>query len=76
MPFFKSSLSGPGYIVLNIIRVCNIVCLLAVVAASICMLFKTFIVSKFFFFDGVSHVITASLASKSLSPSVFNKTTS
>ncbi|KAL2041177.1 hypothetical protein N7G274_006121 [Stereocaulon virgatum] len=62
MPFFKSSLSGPGYIVLNIIRACNIICLLAVVAASMCMLFKTFIVSKFFFFDGVSHVITASLA--------------
>ena len=74
MPFFKSSLSGPGYIVLNIIRACNIICLLAVVAASICMLFKTFIVSKFFFFDGVSHVITASLASKPPFPSISNRT--
>lgn len=64
MPFFKSSLSGPGYVVLNIIRVCNIIALLAIVAASFCMLIKTFVVSKFFFFDGVSHVITGCLARK------------
>ena len=65
MPFFKRSLAGPGYVVLNVIRVCNIICLLAVIAASAVMLVKTFIVSKFFFFDGVSHVITAALSRKS-----------
>lgn len=64
MPFFKKSLAGPGYIVLNTIRVLNIIALVAVVAASFVMLVKTFIVSKFFFFDGVSHVITGFLASK------------
>ena len=64
MPFFKQSLAGPGYIVLNTIRVCNIICLLSVVAAAFVMLVKTFVVSKFFFFDGVSHVITAFLASE------------
>lgn len=58
MPFFKRSLAGPGYVVLNVIRVMNVVALLAVVAASFVMLVKTFIVSKFFFFDGVSHLIT------------------
>ncbi|MCJ1452662.1 hypothetical protein MMC28_003005 [Mycoblastus sanguinarius] len=59
MPFFKKSLAGPGYIVLNVIRVLNIIALLAVVAASSVMLVKTFVVSKFFFFDGVTHIITA-----------------
>lgn len=58
MPFFKKSLAGPGYVVLNVIRVMNVIALLAVVAASFVMLVKTFVVSKFFFFDGVSHLIT------------------
>ncbi|KAI9731727.1 MAG: hypothetical protein M1834_004516 [Cirrosporium novae-zelandiae] len=62
MPFFKKSLAGPGYIILNVIRVMNIIALLTVVAASAVMLVKTFVVSKFFFFDACSHIITASLA--------------
>ncbi|KAL9604960.1 MAG: hypothetical protein Q9219_000148 [cf. Caloplaca sp. 3 TL-2023] len=62
MPFFKKPLAGPGYIVLNIIRAMNIISLLAVVIASFSMLVKTFIVSKFFFFDAVSHVVTAFLS--------------
>ena len=66
MPFFKKSLAGPGYIVLNVIRVLNIIVLLACVAASFVMLVKTFVVSKFFFFDAVSHVITGILSSKPL----------
>ncbi|KAH8701464.1 hypothetical protein GQ44DRAFT_631622 [Phaeosphaeriaceae sp. PMI808] len=37
----------------------NIIALGSVVASSIVMLVKTFIVSKFFFFDACSHVITA-----------------
>lgn len=64
MPFFNRSLAGPGYIVLNTVRAMNIIGLLAVIAASSVMLVKTFVVSKFFFFDGVSHVITALLSSK------------
>ncbi|KAI4137790.1 MAG: hypothetical protein L6R39_007096 [Caloplaca ligustica] len=62
MPFFKKPLAGPGFLVLNIIRVMNIIALLAVIVASFSMLVKTFIVSKFFFFDAVSHVITAFLS--------------
>lgn len=65
MAIFKR-LAGAGYVVLNVLRVLNIIGLMAVVAASIVMLVKTFIVSKFFFFDGVSHVITAVLARKYL----------
>lgn len=74
MHIFKRSgkpsdpLAGPGYIILNIIRVFNIITLLAVIAASTVMLVKTFVVSKFFFFDGVSHVITAALARKFPNP--------
>ncbi|KAL8686709.1 MAG: hypothetical protein Q9218_006922 [Villophora microphyllina] len=62
MPFFKTPLAGPGYIILNVIRALNIIALLAVIVASFSMLVKTFIVSKFFFFDAVSHVITAFLS--------------
>ncbi|KAI9873348.1 MAG: hypothetical protein M1830_000512 [Pleopsidium flavum] len=59
MTFFNRSLAGPGFIVLNTIRVMNIIALLSVIAASWVMLVKTFIVSKFFFFDGASHVVTS-----------------
>ncbi|OAK99706.1 hypothetical protein IQ06DRAFT_150233 [Phaeosphaeriaceae sp. SRC1lsM3a] len=52
-------LAGPGYIILNIMRGLNIIALASVVASSVVMLVKTFIVSKFFFFDACSHVITA-----------------
>ena len=70
MPLFKGALAGPGYIILNVIRAINIISLMTVVAASAVMLVKTFEVSKFFFFDGCSHVITALLGSKS-APSLY-----
>lgn len=65
MSFIKRSLAGPGYIILNTIRVMNIISLVAIIAASAVMIVKTFVVSKFFFFDAVSHLITAILSSKS-----------
>ena len=71
MGFSKRSLTGSGYIILNTIRVMNIIALLAVIAASLVMLVKTFVVSQFFFFDGVSHVITASLSSMYSLPFIF-----
>lgn len=46
MPFFKKPLAGPGYIILNIIRVLNIIALLSVIVASWVMLVKTFRVSQ------------------------------
>ncbi|KAI9815048.1 MAG: hypothetical protein M1827_002891 [Pycnora praestabilis] len=58
MTFFSKPLAGPGYIILNIIRVMNMLGLLSVIAASAVMLVKTFVISRFFFFDAVSHVIT------------------
>lgn len=62
MAFLKRPLAGPGYIILNVIRVMNIIGLITIIAASSVMLVKTFVVSKFFFFDAVSHVITAALS--------------
>ncbi|GAB7355037.1 hypothetical protein MBLNU459_g5637t1 [Dothideomycetes sp. NU459] len=59
MTLSSKSLAGPGYIILNAIRVMNIIGFLAVVAASVVMLVKTSTASKFFFFDAVSHAITA-----------------
>ncbi|KAI9714424.1 MAG: hypothetical protein M1820_000385 [Bogoriella megaspora] len=58
MGLSAKSLAGPGYIILNVVRVMNIIALLAVACASVVMLVKTFNASKFFFFDGCSHVIT------------------
>lgn len=64
MALSRKSLAGPGYIILNGIRVANIIALLAVITGSIVMLVKTSTASKFFFFDAVSHVLTAITGSK------------
>jgi hypothetical protein len=39
-------LAGPGYIILNVLRALNIIALASVVASSVVMLVKTFIISK------------------------------
>lgn len=64
MTLSSKSLAGPGYIILNCIRVMNIVGFLAVIAASVVMLVKTSVSSKFFFFDAVTHVLTAITSSR------------
>lgn len=46
MALLSKSLAGPGYIILNIVRVMNIIGLLAVATASVVMLVKTFAISK------------------------------
>lgn len=46
MTLSPKSLAGPGYIILNAIRVMNIIGFLAVVAASVVMLVKTSTTSK------------------------------
>lgn len=66
MTLSSKSLAGPGYIILNCIRVMNIIGFLAVIAASVVMLVKTSTASKFFFFDAVTHVLTAVTSSKCL----------
>lgn len=64
MPLSTKNLNGPGYIILNGIRVMNIIALLAVITASILMLVKISTDTKLFFFDAVSHVVTAITSSK------------
>ncbi|KIV93720.1 hypothetical protein PV10_04915 [Exophiala mesophila] len=62
MPSFGRRLLGAGYVVLNVIRAMNIIGLLSVIAASSVMLVKTFIISKFFFFDACEHVVRIIMA--------------
>lgn len=62
MALSAKSLAGPGYVILNILRAMNIIGLLAVIAASIVMIVKTTIVSKFFLFDAVSHVVVVGIS--------------
>ncbi|KAM3074642.1 hypothetical protein ACMFMG_008070 [Clarireedia jacksonii] len=52
---------GRGFIILNVLRVLNIIALLDVVVASWIMLIMTVKTSNFFFFDGVSHFITSTI---------------
>ena len=59
---FSESKMGPGYITLNIFRVCNIIVLLLLVVASWIMLVMTVKTSNFFFFDGAGHFIISSVA--------------
>lgn len=61
---FKGSLAGPGYVILNVLRGINIIAFLDLIAASIVMLIKITINNNFFFFEAVTHVVTASLSSK------------
>ncbi|KAF1820342.1 uncharacterized protein K489DRAFT_54082 [Dissoconium aciculare CBS 342.82] len=59
MALSSKSLAGPGYIILNGLRVMNIISFLAVITASIVMLVKTSVTTHLFFFDALCHVITA-----------------
>ena len=67
MRFFPKKIAGAGtgYVVLNVIRVLNIIAFLTVIAASSVMLVKTFIVSKFFFFDAAEHIIRVVISGRS-----------
>lgn len=71
MTLSSKSLAGPGYIILNGIRVMNIIGFLAVITASVVMLVKTSVSSKFFFFDAVGHVLTAITSSEHHSQPIY-----
>ena len=55
---FKRSLAGPGYVILNIIRVLNIIALIALAAASVVLMFRNIMLSTFFVFEAIAHVVT------------------
>jgi hypothetical protein len=64
MASLKESLAGPGFVILNAIRVLNIIAFLDIIAACAVMLVKISLQSSFFFFEAVSHAITAGVSSK------------
>lgn len=70
MGLLKDSLAGPGYVILNIIRVLNIIVFLDIIAASVVMLVRINIVNGFFFFEAVSHVVIVGISSKQRSAGI------
>ncbi|OXV05665.1 hypothetical protein Egran_06565 [Elaphomyces granulatus] len=62
MGLSRSSLAGPGYVILNIIRVLNIIVFLDTIAASVALIVKINIVNGFFFFEAVFHVIIVGIS--------------
>ncbi|KAH6674567.1 hypothetical protein B0J14DRAFT_44197 [Halenospora varia] len=60
--FSEAKMAGPGYIILNVMRVFNVIALLLIAVASMIMLAMTLKTSNFFFFDGVSHFISCGIA--------------
>ncbi|KAJ5812381.1 hypothetical protein N7474_008682 [Penicillium riverlandense] len=59
MGALKESLAGPGYVILNTIRVLNIVVFVDLIAACIVMLVKINMLNSFFFFQAVTHAVVA-----------------
>ena len=64
MSKLRESLAGPGYVILNAIRVLNIIVFLDTIAACTVMLVKTNILNGFFFFQAVTHVVIAVISGK------------
>ncbi|PYH97578.1 hypothetical protein BO71DRAFT_416909 [Aspergillus ellipticus CBS 707.79] len=62
MAALKESLAGPGFVILNAIRVINIIVFLDLIAASVVMLIKISLLTSFFFFQAVSHVATVGVS--------------
>lgn len=58
----SSKIRGSGHLILNGLRVCNIITLLAVSVASWVMIVMTGIRNNFFFFDAASHFFTSCIA--------------
>lgn len=60
----KESLTGPGYVILNVVRALNIVVFLDMIAACIVMLVKINMQNGFFFFQAVTHAVVALISSR------------
>ncbi|CAK7202932.1 hypothetical protein SEUCBS139899_005659 [Sporothrix eucalyptigena] len=57
----NTKLRGIGYKVLNVLRPCNIIALISVIAASWVMIVLSGVTGQFFFFDAITHVFTSSV---------------
>ena len=63
MARLRESLAGPGYVILNAIRVLNIITFLDLIAACAVMLVKINMLNSFFFFEAVTHAVVALISS-------------
>lgn len=64
MASLKESLAGPGYVILNALRVINIIVFLDMIAAHAVMLVKIDLLTSFFFFEAVGHAIAIVVCSE------------
>ncbi|KAF9887599.1 hypothetical protein FE257_009812 [Aspergillus nanangensis] len=62
MASLKESLAGPGFVILNAIRVLNIIAFLDIIAACAVMLVKISLLDSFFFFEAATHVMVAGVS--------------
>ncbi|KAJ5790402.1 uncharacterized protein N7518_007413 [Penicillium psychrosexuale] len=59
MTHLRESLAGPGYVILNVIRVLNIITFMDLIAACAVLLAKIDMLNSFFFFEAVTHAVVA-----------------
>jgi hypothetical protein len=64
MAKLRESLAGPGYLILNAVRVINIIVFLDMIAACAVMLVKINMLNGFFFFQAVTHAVVALISSE------------
>lgn len=64
MASLKESLAGPGYVILNALRVINIIVFLDMVAAHVVMLVKIDLLTSFFVFEAAGHAIAIGVCSE------------
>lgn len=64
MTRLRESLAGPGYVILNVIRVLNIITFMDLMAACAVMLAKINMLNGFFFFEAVTHAVVALISRK------------
>lgn len=64
MTRLRESLAGPGYVILNVIRVLNIITFMDLIAACAVMLAKIDMLNSFFFFEAVTHAVVALVSRK------------
>ncbi|KAL4986458.1 hypothetical protein BDW68DRAFT_188845 [Aspergillus falconensis] len=73
MASLKESLAGPGYVILNAVRVMNIIVFLDIIAAHVVMLVKINLLTSFFFFEAVAHAIAIGVSKLPFFRSYFDR---
>ena len=71
MTHLRESLAGPGYVILNVIRVLNIITFMDLIAACAVLLAKIDMLNSFFFFEAVTYAVVALVSRKYNLPFMF-----